>query len=294
MTDSQHYAVRHPDGRWLYYLPMAPQFRHCTRTAVLADDKPMQPLNEGRDNWWVTDRQATRLTAVYRPRPKTVGYRLTDPSARSERFPEHLSPEEMRQARLSGGRLDAYDELYEALHEEQEDQEHTYEGRTVVLTGGEPPVDGLPWVANLPDSLVQHPEYRHCFPGYIPGLRSHLTSLIKPMSHVTSCLNGRSEKPEGLHVTISVPFDKPVSRWRPNLGSRGQALKSGRDVPVLATHEMYLPVSDRVSGPDYHTALTEWHAQVAFWTDLVRSASVRACNTCQGTGHVLDAPDPAR
>ncbi|MFF3731008.1 hypothetical protein ACFYXM_11955 [Streptomyces sp. NPDC002476] len=59
----------------------------------------------------------------------------------------------------------------------------------------------------------------------------------------------------------------------------------------MVTREMHLPVPDRVHGPNYQVALADWEQQVAFWTGIARDAAVKACNACEGTGHVLDAPD---
>ncbi|MDX3066255.1 MULTISPECIES: hypothetical protein [Streptomyces] len=290
--DFQHYAIQHGDGRWLYYLPHPPGLPASLRTSVLADGEPMQPLEDASGGWWVTGHRAERLTAVYQPRPTVTGYRLTDLSARSERFPEYLSVQGWHQALGDSGHSEAYYSLYEQVTQDRDVQEYVYEGRTVVLTGGEPPTPGgPPWVASMPESLVQRPEYHHCFPGYIPGLRDHLRDLIRRLGHVEHCFNGRSGKPHGLYVTVAVPFDEPVSRWVPYIGANGRPLKSGRNEPVLVRREMYLPVADHVSGPDYHTALAEWEQQVSFWLDLVRNAAVRACNACEGTGHVMDVPE---
>ncbi|MGW1976463.1 hypothetical protein [Streptomyces sp. NPDC001889] len=291
MTDFDRYAVRHTDGRWLYHLPNCTTLGSAPRTGIYADGQPMTRVGGERSPWWSSAHQAERITVVCRPYPKAVRYVLSEPSVRSERYPDVLSAEEWDELRSD----DTYSRFYDAITEEQPDQEVVYEGPFRVLHGDEPPSPDAPgWVARLPHSLTEHPEYLHCFPGHIPGLQAHLTSLIKPMRHVDYCFSGRDGKPDGLYVTIQVPFQQPVSRWRPNLGRNGRELKSGQQVPVLVRQEIHLPVADRVAGPDYATALSQREEQIRFWTGVVRDAAVRACNHCEGTGYLLDAPDAAQ
>ncbi|TQE33206.1 hypothetical protein Sipo7851_21700 [Streptomyces ipomoeae] len=284
------YAIQHPDGRWLYHLPNPSRFGATSRTGIYADGQPMTPLGDNRGVWWVTDHQAETITAVYQPSPKAVSYRLKDPAVRSTRYPDELSVEDWHERTDED---DTYYRFYEAVTEDQPEVRHEYPGPFIVLEGTEPPAAGaLPWVATMPRSLTERPEYRHCFPGHIPNLRAHLKDVIGRMRHVQYCFDGRDGKPSGLYVTIRVPFEEPVTRWRPNLGRNLRELKSGKNVPVLVSQEMYLPVPDRVSGPNYAAAHAEWEQQVELWTGLVRDADVKACNHCNGHGYVLDAPDP--
>lgn len=244
--------------------------------------------------WWSSDHPARQITAKFRVGRKVVGHRLRDLGARSERFPEQLTMEQWRE-RISGGHEDVFYELYEPLTEDQPEQDYVYGPHFTVLDGTEPPSPDDPaWVAKLPYTLTQRTEYLHLFPGYMPGLLAELTAQIKALPHVEFCHTTRNGEPDGLKVTIKVPFHQPVSRWKPNIGANGRELKSGRSLPVTVRHTMHLPVLDRVPGPDYATALTTWHELLQFWTGVVGEANVRACNTCDGTGHVLDVDDAAR
>ncbi|WP_274036623.1 hypothetical protein [Streptomyces sp. MMBL 11-1] len=290
MDPFENYAIQHPDGRWLYHLPAPPGSRSTPVTGMLADGRPMAPLGERTGTWWVTDHHAERITARMQPRPVPVRYELIDRSALSARYPEMLSAEEWTE-RNEEVEDDNYYRFYRAVTEEQPALTYEYEGPFRVLEGSEPPAPGAPpWVARMPHSLTERREYLHCFPGHIPGLRSHLKDLITRMLHVQYCFDGRDDKPAGLYVTIRVPFQEPVSRWQPNLGKNLRELKSGREVPVLVSREMYLPVADRVPAGRYTDALSAWEQQVSFWTGLVQEAGVKACNHCGGTGHVLDSP----
>ena len=279
------YALKHPDGRWLYHLPTPEAFgtpgfaSHAQVTGMYADGQPMTKLHS---DWWATDHEATRLTATAQPAAKTVGYRLTDPNAESVRYPATLTVEEWNERRDS----ETLWELYTNIHEEQEPLKHVYGGPIMVLEGREPPRPDEPqWIANLPQALTGRPEYRHLFPGRIPGLRKHLHQTIKDMPGIRHCFDGYDNY-FGLHVVINVPFDQPQARWVADIGRRGQKLKSGRNVPVMATRTLNLPVPADVSAPTYAEALRTWDQQVEFWLSVVNDATVTACSACGGTGHV--------
>jgi len=288
MPDFDQYAIKHPDGRWLYRLPKPNDVSRAPLTGMYADGRPMTPLGDRHGLWWTTDRQAEKITAELQPSPVPTLYQLTDPSVLSTRYPAELSVEDWNER---SDEDDTYYRFYRAVTEDRPPLTYEYEGPVIALEGSEPPASDAPqWVAKMPRSLTERPEFLHCFPGYIPGLRSHLVPLIKGMRHVQYCFNGRDDKPAGLYVTIRVPFKEPVSRWRPNLGRNMRELKSGRNEPVLVTRELYLPIQDRVPADRYTDALAAWEQQVAFWAGVVRDAGVKACNHCNGTGHVIDTP----
>ncbi|MEU5900217.1 hypothetical protein [Streptomyces venezuelae] len=294
LADFEQYAVQHSDGRWLYHLPTPREHRSARRISVLADGKPMSELPGTQGLWWSSDRAAHRITARFRLGREVVGYRLRDLSARSERFPEQLSVDQWRE-RTRADHGEVFLELYESVTEEQPEQEYVYGTDFKALGGAEPPSpDGPAWVAELPYTLTERPEYRHLFPGYLAGLLEALTAQIRALPHVEYCHTARRGDPVGLKVTIKVPFRQPVSRWQPNIGANGRVLKSGRNVPVTVRHTLHLPVRDEVPGSDYASALATWHELLELWTGVVGEANVRACNTCDGTGHVLDVDDAAR
>jgi len=287
------YALKHPDGRWIYHLPKPDTFgtpgftSRADVTGVYADG---QPMNQLHGDWWASPLEATRLTATAQPRPKTVGYRLTDPSAESARFPATLTVEEW--AERSDREGDTLWGLYTNVHEEQPALEHVYDGPVMVLEGREPPSpDERQWIAQLPHALTERPEYRHLFPGRIPGLRAHLHHVIKDMPGIRHCFDGYNGF-TGLHVVVEVPFDKPQTRWVADLSRRtGKPLKTGRTVRETVTRSLNLPVQADVHAATYEEAMRVWEEQVAFWLSVVDSAKVVACSTCHGTGHVQDGAE---
>lgn len=281
------YALKHPDGRWLYRLPTPQDLRSASLTEMLADGQPMTLLRKN-DSWWAADHEATRLVAIYQPSAKRTGFRLTKTDALSVRYPAEISIDDWEERTDHGEDLW---ELYTSILEDQPAVEHVYDGPVVVLEGREPPAPDEPqWQADLPHDLTARDEYRHLFPGKIPGLRSHLYEVIKAMPRVQYCFDGYQGKP-GLHITLRVPFDQPKTRWQANLGRNGKELKSGRNVPVYATRHLVLPVPAAVSADTYEQALEEWDRQVEFWLSVVNDAKVAACSACDGTGHAPDGSE---
>lgn len=280
------YALKHPDGRWLYHLPVPDEFgrpgftARAKLTGVFADGRPMAKLH---GDWWATDREAARLTATAQPRPKTTGYQLTDPSAESVRYPTTLAVDEWRERRDTDENMW---QLYTDVTEEQPPLEHVYDGPVMALEGREPPAPDEPqWVAQLPYMLAERVEYAHLFPGHIPGLVAHMMDVFKSMPRVDFVSLDFQNKP-GVHVRLYVPYDEPRTEWRANVGRTGRPLKSGRNVPVRVNRRLTLPIPDRVAADSYAEALELWEQQVAHWTSVVESASVAACSRCDGKGYV--------
>ncbi|MGP3737976.1 hypothetical protein ACTWJ9_33235 (plasmid) [Streptomyces sp. GDS52] len=277
------YALKHPDGRWLYHLPKPDTFRYATDFAVFADGQPMTALH---GDWWATDREATRLTATAQPRPKTTGYRLKDSSVESVRYPATLTVEQFND-RVDDDE-DSLWSFYTSVAEEQPPLEHVYDGPVMVLEGREPPAPNEPqWVAQLPHVLTERPEYRHLFPGHIPGLLSHLMRVFKGMPRVEHVFHNFQDRP-GVYVSVRVPYDEPRTEWRAYTGRKGQPLKSGRNVHVTVSRSLTLPIPDRVAADTYDQALALWEQQVEHWTGVVEAASVAACSHCDGKGYVVD------
>jgi len=275
------YALKTPDGRWLYHLPKPDTFRYVTDLQVLADGQPMEKLHS---DWWAAGQEAGRLSVTAQPSPKTSGYLLSDPDTESVKYPATLTAAEWDERRQ-------YDEnlwnLYTPVREEQPPLEHVYDGPITVLEGRQPPSPDEPqWVAGLPQALTGRPEYQHLFPGKIPGLRTHLHELIKAMPRVRHCFDNYNGY-TGLHVVVEVPFDQPQTRWQADISRRtGKPLKTGRTVQVRVTRNLNLPVPAAVHADTYDAALTAWNEQVEYWVSVVESATVAACSACQGTGHV--------
>ena len=282
------YALKHPDGRWLYHLPTPDAFgtpgfgSRAKVTGVYADGQPMEQLH---GDWWATDHEATHLTATAQPNAKTIGYRLTDQTAESVRYPATLTVEEWAERR--DRESDTLWTLYTNVHEDQPALEYVYDGPVMVLEGREPPGPGeRQWIADLPHVLAGRPEYLHLFPGRIPGLRAHLHEVIKAMPGIRHCFDGYNNF-TGLHVVVEVDFDKPQTRWVADISRRtGKPLKTGRNVRHTVTRNLNLPVPAAVTADTYEQALAAWDQQIEFWLGVVRDAAVKACSACGGKGHV--------
>lgn len=281
------YALKHPDGRWLYHLPTPDAFgtpgltSRAQVTGVYADGQPMEKLN---GDWWATDHEAERLSTTAQPSAKTVGYRLTDLDTASVKYPATLTVDEWNERR--DRETDTLWTLYTNVHEEQPALEHVYDGPVMVLEGREPPAPDEPrWVAALPEALTGRPEYMHLFPGHIPGLRGYLEAVFRQMLHVDFVHDNFQNEP-GIHVSLKVPYDEPRTEFKARTGRNGKPLKSGYHVKVLVNRRLTLPIPHRVPGDTYEEALAAWHEQIAFWTGVVAEASVAACSHCNGKGFV--------
>lgn len=293
MTDQpDQYAIHHPDGRWLYYLPNPHHQSESLRKGVFADGDPMTAVDLGgrySSGWWATHRQAGEITAVYGSYATVTGHRLRETAALSERYPATLTPEEWRDHDD-----DNMHRFYETLTEPAEDKTHVYDGPFVVLESAGPAHTGdLAWVADLPASLSQRPEYAHCFPGYIPGLVSYVRELAQRMPHVEHAfVANRPGDPPGIKIHIRVPFADPKYTFVHDTNHQGRKLKRGREIAQTVTDSFHLPVRDRVHGADFAEARRKWDEEVKMWTSIVRGADIAACNTCDGKGRITTVPDP--
>ena len=280
------YALKHPDGRWLYHLPRPDTFGvddwgAMPITGVFADGQPMEKLPR---DWWAAPSEANRLTATGQPSPKTTGYTLDNKDTESVRYPATLTVDAYRERRDEEDNLW---EFYTAVLEDQPPVEYVYDGPVMVLEGREPPGPNEPqWVANLPHALTERPEYKHLFPGHIAGLVDHMKKIFEAMPRARYVLLNFQNRP-GVYVDLRVPYDEPRTEWRADTSYRtGKKLKTGRTVPVLVSRSLTLPIGDRVAADTYEEALALWDQQVAHWTRVVEEASVAACSHCDGKGYV--------
>ena len=99
----------------------------------------------------------------------------------------------------------------------------------------------------------------------------------------------------GLDVTLEVPFDQPVTEFRPahnRDGSRSRSRK-GSTVTLMATRKLEVTVPYRIDGPDRAAAAAEWDRREAELIATVTSASIAACSACRGYGYVHTGPGGA-
>ncbi|MGW2384344.1 hypothetical protein [Streptomyces sp. NPDC001658] len=274
------YALRHPDGRWLYHLPKPDTFRSMAVDGVFADGQPMTQLPR---DWWAAPEEATQLKAVTAPRKEVVVYKLRDADTESVRYPATVTVEEHYDRRQDD---ESMWDLYTPVQEDRPPLEHVYDGPIVVLEGREPPTPDEPqWVAQLPYAVTERPEYKHLFPGHIPGLDDHLMTVFKGMPYVDFVATHFQDRP-GVHVSLKLPYEEPRTQWRANTGRNGKPLKSGYHVQITVNRRLTLPIPSRVPGDTYEQALAAWQEQIEYWTDVVKEASVAACSHCDGKGFV--------
>jgi len=275
--------VLHHDGMWFYYLGAA-----GLGAQVLADGAAMTEL--GRDHragWWAADHEAATVTISTPRHPLTIGYRLKDASTASERFPAELAVEDYEARRPQDG--DVIFHLYERITQEQEPIITGDPGPWLRLEGQPRPDDGRSWMASLPYQLHNRGEYLHLFPGYMPGFRDHMQQVLKTQPRVRYVFEAkRLTQVYGLEVTLQVPFDQPVTEYRPALNRDGSTSRSrnGRTVPVMASRKVTLTVPYRIDGETRAQAAAEWNRREAELLATIASASVAACSACGGHGYV--------
>ena len=294
LTPLQRFVL-HDDGVWMYYLgdDIRPSYQH-TPIVPDADGQPMTALQI--PGWWATDHEATSITARWPVPAKTIGYRLDDPDAASVKYPLDLSCAEWEQRSDDddGEKIRLW-ELYSRVTEPQPDESATIEGPWLRLDGTPPPpADGRKWAARLPDALRYRPEYQHLFPGYLTGFREHIKRLAEQHRYkqfVFLDYNGQ----RGISVILQVPFDQPVTEYRPARNQDGSVSRSrkGRTATVYARRELLLDVPERIAGVTRAEAAARWDELTAHYQALLDEASVAACSHCHGHGYVAQGAEEA-
>lgn len=282
---SDRYVLHH-DGTWFYYVAGAARYTQ-PGMVVLADGEQMQPC--GQAGWYSTGREAGVITTV-RPQPHRItGYRLGDPDAVSVRYPLTLTVEEYDRRRDLDDE-EALFRLYDRVTEPVEPSAEDDAGPWLRLDGEPPAQDGPTWVAALPYVLSERDEYRHLFPGYMPGFRDHMMGVLKALPDVQYVFEWkRLGAIRGLEVTLSLPFDKPVTEYVPARNQDGSVSRSrkGRTVQARASRKLELPVPWRIDGPDRAAAAAEWAEREAQLVAIVTDSSVAVCSACGGHGYII-------
>jgi hypothetical protein len=277
--------VLHHEGSWFYYL--GEHKWNAERGTVLADGQPMEPCEQR--HWYRAGHEAAVL-AIRRPASGVItGYRLDDPDAASVRYPLTMSAEEYDQRRNVDDE-DALFGLYSPVTEPGEPVTEEIPGPWLRLDGEPAPKDGRRWTAELPYEMSCHTEYRHLFPGFMPGFREHMETVIKALPRVRFVFDGSHHASQrcDLEVTLEVPFDRPQSEYRParNLDGSVSRSRKGRTVPVTATRKLEFAAPQRITGQNRAEAAAEWDRREAEILAAVAGASVAACSACHGTGYI--------
>jgi len=285
-TEPLRCVLRHPDGRWLYLVPDLSRRLDGPggkRVSVEADGVPMTPLLKA--DWWAAASEATVITETYEQHDRIVGWEIGHPDLVSVRNPPTLTVQEFRERND-----DSLYDVYSSITEPVPPAVVAHEGPWLVLDGNEPPGPGEPpWVAKLPYELSTRPEFRHMFPGCIPGLHDDLLEVFKAMPHVRFAFAPDGGRRLNIEITVEVLFERPVMRWKPDIGRSGKPLKSGRQVQEFVTRRFEVLAPRQVHGATYREALAEREHLIEHYAGMVASASVKACNACGGSGHTPES-----
>ncbi|MFV2172396.1 hypothetical protein ACFHW2_11560 [Actinomadura sp. LOL_016] len=279
----EKYALHH-DGTWMYYLGGNPDVGYLGKDIVpAADGRPMTRLQQ-RD-WWATDHEAATITITQPQSPTTTGFVLRNPADETQRFPARLTLDEYNRHSAS---VDVLDDLYKSVVEDRPDEVTTLHGPWLRLDGTPPPDDGRTWVASLPNALRNRPEYQHLFPGYLSGLRAHIGDLAKKHPRVAHAFVHEQGK---VDVHLDIPFDQPLTEYRPARNLDGSVSKSRRGKTVTRTvrRTITLSVPDRVRGENRAAAVAEWDRLTAQYQAELDAVDVVACSACEGHGYIPTA-----
>ncbi|WP_329492441.1 hypothetical protein OG618_37340 (plasmid) [Kitasatospora sp. NBC_01246] len=304
----EHYAIRLDDGRHLYHLPglfsWGGPFHDVTEVRIFGDGQPLTRLPDTA--WWSAPHAVAEITASWRPRAKVTAHVLDDPDMASAALPLSVPADDWDSFvdRSHHGSPD----FYHAVYEQQDTRTGPVPGGPWRVLGGEAPPTSADrrWVASLPHSLTNHPEYRWWFPGRLAGLRDAVRDYANTLPFVRFASiprtpNGQDQN-EGLDVAIGLPFQQPVTELS-DYGQDGRKLRRPRTVPISARFALSLPVPSSVYGDTYAAALTEWNRLYAEFTALLdhqAQTGVKACNACAGHGYLpvdpthASAPVPRR
>lgn len=283
MTD-QIIALAH-EGRIYYWLPGITTHsggRWIARAGDLEEELTRLEGNLNvRTNWWAGTVDAEQLVLVRPQRPRTVAYRLTDPTTESVRFPAEFTPEQWQERLGAGGEDSPEYALYDAVTEPVPDVVTVHEGPWLRADGPPPPADGRAWFASLPSELSRHRALLHLFPGELGGFREHLAARLKEIPNVDGVYTS-----SGFSVSVQVPYDPPRFAWKGRLLSSGKRSKrEGREVQQLHRRFEEFRPPDRVAGVNRADAAARWDALVEEWVALITEmATARPCSACNGTG----------
>lgn len=289
-----HYALRDLDDRvdgegltWWLYFDVGGNIPHV-------GPFPLEKASER--GWWRVPSgaefdPATTVVEIVRPGgSEIVGYRrtleTTDPA-----YPETLPIDEYHE-RIEEELDSRVAALYVPDRRERATVREPVEATWLVLDGAPPPADGFEWIADLPHSLRQQPQYRHLFPGRFAGFRDALKAALEEVPGV-SVYGASSSRVLSVSIRLSVPKLEPPERWaaKPNLEGRSarerkKALEAHNSSIQQITRQLEIPCSDYVEGTNRAVARSVWDLTIAEVVEYVRDVVAQKCPTCGGRGFV--------
>jgi hypothetical protein len=250
--------------------------------------------NVGAADWYRTPGAPQLLTATRTGKQVRTGWKLDNPAAASDVYPEFVAEGSRRDEDTS-----AFTALYSPVYERAADEVMTVglDGMVVVAEGAAPaPADGLTYTANLLEELRRHPEVVHLFPGRLVGFREAVVEAINTQPYMHSTGGGLFS---GSHASVdrdrpgfvvahrSVPYEPRHTRIVHDELGRGRRSRRGREVVESKRLDVRLQVPSAIAGKNRAEAVEKWHAAMAEILAEVEEALTSApCWHCQGTGVV--------
>lgn len=278
------YALADPEsGFWVYA-------RAYSDTVLHVNGKPAQPreFSVQSDWWWTADEPKT-LELVGPPTREVVGYDLPDGVSTPEGSP--ITVERWRELHdEDGDPIHQWVRLYCSVTEPREPKV-TELPAPMMLVPGVPPAqaDSRVWVAELPFELRERSEYRHLFPGHMPGFKTALKDYLggpgwdRGQVPGVDCYDDRESRALSIRRTTS--YEPTLTTTRKQPGRR-----KVQTVPRTVERRLLLLAPDSVKGRNRADAAERWDALWAKALELVGASNVKACGRCEGRGWLSDGP----
>lgn len=299
-----HY-LRHEDT---YCYPLSGW--HAKRV-VLTDGWRLEPgereasYRDPSCQWLVTTGPVTELQLKTPDRKELTGYRIKDPAAVSDRFPEFLNPTEWK-AKGFDDDYDERDDSYLASRLYRPQYEAIPGPTDTVTTGGLTEMPGTPdthphraWVADQPYNLIYSLAYRHLFPGHMTGLRQSVINALTARFGTSSgygapgvYLPGSSE-PNTIRVTFRLDYESPQWRHVERTKYTRAGRKNGTTIEKVRKY-LDLPINLSISpntvvyGTTKADAAAKFDEAVTAWVEWVASHQMTVCSHCDGNGAIVD------
>jgi hypothetical protein len=250
--------------------------------------------NTGTADWYRAPGPPQLLTATRSGKQSRTGWKLDNPAAASDVYPEFVAEGTRRDEDTS-----AFSALYSAVFERAADEVMTVEvdGMVIAADGAAPaPYDGLTYTVNLLDELRQHTEVGHLVPGHLIGFREAVVEAVNAQPFMHSTVGGLfsgshasidRDRPNFVTAYRSVPYEPRHTRIVHDDLGRGRRSRKGREVVESKRLEVRLQVPSAIAGSNRAEAVVKWHTTMAEILAEVEEALTPApCWHCQGTGVV--------
>ncbi len=279
------YYLAAPDGRFYYPLPEDNEFdRRSSGTwdGELIGD-PSAPRYRPIPAWLAVPEPTDSLIFRPAPRSETVGYRLKDQSAASEKYPAEIVPDlfkELDQELRYG--------LYDAVQVDVPVAPIIYDVSAMVEMPGEPdPRPGIGWEPSKAHVLVYGATVGHLLPGVLTGVRAEVGARIEAQFGDRHKVYTHDSSKISVH--LSFDYDVPVFTTRQNTSrATGKPLRGTTKVRIKVTSMVDIHPPWTIEAPTKAEAVAKLDALCAEYVDLLNSYQPVACSHCKGNGYVAE------